>query len=164
MNASNSLEFGDLPSHRGLCLIDQFSVRKTATLHGERFRKFNSFMKDLVGSYRDDIVPIFDFKIIDCQPGGDDEIYKYSYDMMRLYPLCDDEKDIIDACYNNLGTVWENESKTLLMGKDLYPSLVRFLRRALFELKYKDMTVDNVMKNEDGIYFLIDIEGFFECC
>ena len=154
----NQMKFEELPRGRGLHLVNQHSVQKSGYLHKIYFNLFKDFIEPLVGFPHDDIVPIYNFSY--ATEEDDAERYEYSYEMQRLYPLTLEEREIIDYSYRNLGEEWEDKCAIVTSAKKNKPELYNFLSRVLLTLKYKDMHGGNVMKNKEGQFLMIDLEGF----
>lgn len=152
------MKFNRLPKDHGLQLVNQFSVRKTSFVNKFYLNQLKEFIEPLVGMPRNDIVPVYNFSF---NPEIDsNNLYEYSYRMQRLYPLTSKEEEIVDSSVVNLGTEWEDKCGIMVFAKKNNPTLYNFLSRVLLNLKYKDMHGGNVMKNKEGVYLTIDLEGF----
>ena len=150
------LKYDSLHGREQVKLLDERTVRKTAMSCGPHLvRCVERLCKILIAHPHPMIVPVYSFQI-DEEPERASGDYTYSYDMLRLGMLNNDEKTLVsylaypNPCYDSY---IERERKD-------YPSLVAFMEEMVRQDRYTDRHSGNVLKDEDGNYRIIDLEGF----
>ena len=141
-----------------------FRVRKTARCCGTETLKFiEALCHKLILQPDPMVVSVYDFKIIDMKSIFD---YVYSYDMKRLNDISDFEKNIIDEASlskwfsPSLKSFRKSSNIDIDLAWDKYYLLMNFLTRVIDQDRYHDLHGGNIMKDNDGSYRLIDLEGF----
>lgn len=162
----------NLPENRGLELIDDFTVRKTAHLGTKGAL---DVIEAIVKFYEANPDPLV-VKVNNFQYYGirHKNLYQYSYDMDRLGPLDNDEESLLtigfDASwhgidpfdksnfiyFDHVGYKKENVPKLLEDNK----KLISFIRKVIDQNRYQDRHSGNVMRNSDNEFVLLDLEGF----
>ena len=95
------------------------------------------------------IVPIYKF-----EGNFEDNWCHYSYDMKLLTPISEEEACIVNNARNDT-----NNFGISALSRFTNRRLVTFLQKVLVDGIYWDLHGGNVMKDQDGNYLLIDLEG-----
>lgn len=147
---------------------DGYTIRKTATCSGQMTLEFmQALCQHLIAHPDPMVVPVYQFQNLGSKA---EHNYQYSYDMMRLGELDTNERTIVW----NVGNAWRAkvpkptrqfgsfDEKVYSVSKawDNYPELMKYLGKIVKQDRYHDLHGGNVMKGEEGNYFLIDLEGF----
>jgi hypothetical protein len=147
---------------------DGYTVRKTTTCSGQKTLHFmRALCEHLIARPDPMVVPVYKFQNLSSKV---ENLYQYSYDMLRLGDLDGNEKEIIWQ----VGNAWRNGiakptrqfteygEKVYSVSKawDTYPELMKYLGKIVKQDRYHDLHGGNIMKDEEGLYKIIDIEGF----
>lgn len=117
------------------------------------------------------VVPVVSYAILEKSSKYYDYDYGYSYDMIRLGLLSEQEKDII----NEVGDLVDRhgskafdhindklECRTIMeQAQKDYPNLLIFLKELVKIGRYHDLHAGNIMLDLDENYRIIDLEGFY---
>jgi hypothetical protein len=140
----------------GLELIDDFTVKKMGRYSLiESIKQFEIIINHFINHPDPLVVPIYSYQYIS---GNNKSFYIYSYTMKRLGLLSEEEKKIISLCIRSkLDT-----DKDFCRLKEEYSSLIHFMDQVLTQNRYVDLHNRNFLKDEEGNYKIIDIEGFLK--
>jgi len=155
----------NVESRYGIKLVDDRTIRKEAEFsQRENFEWIRKLVLHLIANPDPMVVPIYRFEVITETSDRDDRRwghYKYAYEMMRLPMLTHDEKELITAMIQRR---WTSNNPppdaTIEEGRRNFPDLVAFMTRVLAEGNYTDLHDNNFLKDEQGNYRIIDLEGF----
>ena len=138
----------------GFSLIGDTIVRKKAYAHNEaKLYSIEAICQHFIHYPDPMVVPVYNFKILE-KPIFKHSRRLYQYDMKRLYMLNKEEKLLINDNYRK-GCHYHDD-------KNGYPKLVKFMNKVIEQRKYLDIHDQNILKDEDGNYRLIDLEGFVD--
>lgn len=153
---------------------DGFTIRKTVECSNKETVQFmQALCQHLIAHPDPMIVPVYSFEYLGEKAS---HCYSYSYDMMRLGDLTDEEKKIIWEVTRAKGA-WpgagdgppksdplhqfqSNAKVTPEQAWQDYPELMNYLGEVIKLGRYYDLHDENIMRGEDGLYKIIDIEGF----
>lgn len=146
----------------GLELIDGNRVRKESSFTTrEAYVHTKAVINHFIRNPDPLVVPVFSFEEIqatlDCHYGT----YTYAYVMKQLSMLDWEEKRIIDEFH-----CWHSEvnrdhhNEWFRKGWKEYPALMDFMNIVYRQKRYRDLHSGNFLKDEDGTYKIIDLEGF----
>lgn len=155
----------NIESRNGITLIDEHRVRKEAQLSTrEGFDYTRAVVKHFIRKPDPMVVPVYTFEVIEETPEKESRYgtYIYAYEMMRLGMLSRDERAVIDVSYPyyHNGIPVDVKHDILQMGWRSYPKLLKFLNVVFQQQRYSDIHSGNFMKDQDGDYRIIDLEGF----
>lgn len=150
-------------NYPGLKLIGDHTVRKEVTyttLQGFLFQK--ALIRHFILHPDPMVVPVYHFEVLENQPstsGGSYGRFTYAYEMMRLGMLENDEKRIIEKAgsFRWMGHIPDSELKLERKG---YTKLIEFMEKVISMGRYDDIHGGNFLKDNDGDYRIIDLEGF----
>jgi hypothetical protein len=110
------------------------------------------------------VVPVFRFEVLEEVNEKRNPrwgVYKYAYEMRRLPMLDKDEKDLITRLIAQYRPVTRDHVDPYIQrGWREYPALVEFMNQVLYDGFYTDLHNGNFLKDEEGNYRIIDLEGF----
>jgi hypothetical protein len=110
------------------------------------------------------VVPVYRFEVLEETDEKDSPTwgtYKYAYEMMRLPYLHKDEKDLISTLIGIYRPVTRDDSNPAVQqGWRELPKLVEFMNKVLGDGHYTDLHNQNFLKDQEGNYRIIDLEGF----
>lgn len=149
-----------LPEH--ITLINDKTVRKTAfTSREDTYFYYKAIINHFINNPDPLVVNVANYQAYGKQSNG---AYEYSYDMMRMCMLDQNEKNIIAQYFFDYnGKEMFAESISLdqqIIDKKYYSELLKFLKQIYIDNRYNDLHYGNIMKNEIGDYCLVDLEGF----
>lgn len=149
-----------LPQH--IELIDDITVRKTGLASSDNALKYYQAVVNHFINYPDPmVVPVSNFQNYGKQSNG---CYQYSYDMMRMYILSEEEKNIIRDYYFDYDiqdlVIYQGVTRSRDLDIKNYSDIFSFLKKVYIDDRYNDLHNGNIMRNEIGDYRLIDLEGF----
>lgn len=156
----------NIESRYGIRLVDEHTVRKEAQLGTKSHFEFvRSVVKHFIRHPDSMVVPVYRFETIEEKDEGETKTwgtYSYAYEMQRLGMLDNDERAIVDAshAFYRTGIPRDIKHDVLQMGWATYPKLMKFLNTVFKMGRYTDIHSGNFMKDEDGEYRIIDLEGF----
>lgn len=152
---------------------DGFTIRKTVLCSDKDSLHFmQALCQHLIAHPDPMIVPVYAFQYLGEKAG---HCYSYSYDMMRLGNLTDEEKKIIWEVTRAKGS-WpgagdgppksdpihqfqSNPKITPEQAWQDYPKLMTYLGEVIKQNRYYDMHDENILMDEEANYRLIDLEG-----
>ena len=148
----------------GIKLVDEFTIRKEAHLSTrESFKYIQAVVNHFIHNPDPMVVPVYKFEVIEST---DDDTrygkYVYAYEMMRLGMLDEDERDVLDHAYRYYGKEIPADpiEESLRLGWKRYPKLMNFINTIFSQGRYTDIHSGNFLKDQDGEYRIIDLEGF----
>ena len=149
----------------GIKLVSDRVVRKEAQFSTrESFEWIRNLVLHLLVNPNPMVVPVYRFEVIEevaSKHNSNWGIYRYAYEMMRLPMLSSEEKLLITRLIHNRRPVERDDPQPFVReGWKEYPSLVEFMNRVLAEGSYTDLHDQNFLKDEEGNYRIIDLEGF----
>jgi hypothetical protein len=159
---SNMIKYGRFTNAYGLELLDENTVRKTASAWREENFDFMSVLcKHLMAHPNPLIIPVLDFQEIprkNLKVENWQSNREYFYDMPRCGDISHDEKLVVDqvwSAYHRHGRIEHEKAEK-------YPALMSFLEEVIIEDHYHDLHSGNIMTFPDSKYgmVLIDLEGF----
>lgn len=148
----------------GIKLLSDQVVRKEAS-----FSQRNSLdwimrlCNHLIANPDPMVVPIYRFEVLEEKPdnGSNWGVYRYAYEMMRLPMLDKEEKELITRAIGHYRpTTRDVPDATLQRGWRELPKLMEFMNKVLADGHYTDLHNGNFLKDQDGEYRIIDLEGF----
>lgn len=151
-----------LESHYGLSLVNEQRVRKEYSFTTlDCYLHTKAVINHFIRNPDPMVVTVYSFEEIvatlDCRYGT----YKYAYEMKRLGMLDYDEKRIIDEFHD-----WDSEvqldhhNEWFRRGWREYPKLMNYMNDVYRQRRYRDRHSGNFLKDENGDYKIIDLEGF----
>lgn len=147
----------------GITLASDQIVRKEASFsRKESFDWMRTLVLHLISAPNPMVVPVFSFEDLSESPKRGEYQYRYAYQMMRLFMLTREEKDFIDVLArkrrgNNLR---DTDDPVVLQGKKELPDLFNFMMQVIEQGHYNDIHDGNFLKDDQGNYRIIDLEGF----
>lgn len=155
----------NIESRFGIKLVDEFTVRKEAQLSTlEAFEYIQAVVNHFIKNPDPMVVPVYNFTVIEKTDQADSRYgrYVYSYEMMRLGMLNEDERDILDHAYRYYynGIPADAKEDCLKLGWKEYPKLMQFINTVFSQKRYTDVHSGNFLKDDEGEYRIIDLEGF----
>lgn len=151
----------------GIKLINDRVIRKEAQFSTrESFEWIRSLVLHLLANPNPMVVPLYRFEVMEETPSKNNShwgTYRYAYEMMRLPMLTNEEKQVITWMIREKyrGQVHQNDSRPEAQKAwREYPTLVQFMNRVLADGYYTDLHDNNFLKDEEGNYRIIDLEGF----
>lgn len=155
----------NIESRYGIRLVDEFTVRKEARLSTrENFTLVKAIVNHFINHPDPMVVPTYAFKVL--QETNEKEsnygTYVYTYDMMRLGMLDSTERTIVDASnqFYHIGLSSDTKNDWIQRGIREYPELIKFMNTVFKQGRYTDIHGGNFMKDDEGNYRIIDLEGF----
>jgi hypothetical protein len=149
--------------HYGIKLVDDRVIRKEA-YYSQRnnFEFIRNLANHLIANPDPMVVPVYRFEVMEETPEKENRTwgsYKYAYEMMRLLMLTRAEKEIITTMIQKKYS--DSQDHPVIQGaRRDYPELHAFMSRVLSEGHYTDLHDQNFLKDEQGNYRIIDLEGF----
>lgn len=154
----------NVESRYGIKLVDDRTVRKEAEFSTRAsFDWIRKLVLHLIANPDPMVVPIYRFEVIEETPETDSRhwgVYKYAYEMMRLPMLMKEEKMLITAMIQKRWSSNNPPDPIIQSGEREFPELFAFMTRVLNEGNYTDLHDNNFLKDEQGNYRIIDLEGF----
>lgn len=149
----------------GIKLVNDRVVRKEAQFSTrESFEWIRTLVLHLLTYPNPMVVPVYRFEVLEEVPSEQNSnwgTYRYAYEMMRLPMLSSEEKRLITTLIQNRRPVNRDDPRPSIQeGWKEYPTLVEFMNRVLAEGSYTDLHDNNFLKDEEGNYRIIDLEGF----
>lgn len=148
----------------GIKLVNDRRVRKEAAFSRrtslEWIRKLTNH---LIANPDPMVVPVYSFEVLEEleESRGNWGTYRYAYEMMRLPMLSNDEKNVINHVIRFYRPVTRDENHPdIQRAWREFPKLVEFLNRVVADDYYTDRHDNNFLKDEEGNYRIIDLEGF----
>lgn len=152
----------NIESHYGLSLVNYHRVRKEASFSTrECYLHTKAVINHFIRNPDPLVVEVYSFEEIratlDCQYGT----YLYAYEMKRLAMLDHEEKRIVNEFHD-----WDSEvdrdhhNEWFRMGWREYPNLMNYMNVVYRQKRYRDLHSGNFLKDENGDYKIIDLEGF----
>jgi hypothetical protein len=138
-------------------------IRKKAYIHNcKDFLHVQTIIKHFIRNPDPLVVPAYNYEMISGDLNDRYGQFHYSYDMKRLFKLTKMERDWVDEAgyvkwnhYSFNTLEWGTRSKE-------NPTLVGFLKEVIAQNKYNDFHSGNFLKDNDGSYRIIDLEGFLK--
>lgn len=158
----------NLTQRFGLTLVSDQVVRKEYQ-YGSRnaFNWMQKLCNHLIANPDPMVVPVYRFEVLEIKeesPNGWGT-FKYAYEMKRLFMLEREEKELISALTRDNGyhpADKDHPSADIRKGWRELPQLMEFMNRVLADKHYGDVHNGNFLRDEDGSYRIIDLEGFSE--
>lgn len=149
----------------GLTLINDRVVRKEAVY--SRLESLNFIQKlvnHLIANPDPMVVPVYKFEILDSGSSRSPwNAFSYAYEMMRLPMLSRDEKSLINKMISHRYNLDKDElHPDLTSGRREFPKLFKFMKQVIDDENYTDLHDGNFLKDEEGDYRIIDLEGFYK--
>lgn len=149
----------------GIKLISDVVVRKEANFsQRSNFNWIRKLCLHLIANPDPMVVPIYSFEVLEEKPESDKSpwgTYRYAYEMMRLPMLDRDEKSLITTLIGHYHPVTrDNPKPEIQKGWRELPKLVEFMNVVLGQGNYTDLHNNNFLKDQEGNYRIIDLEGF----
>lgn len=159
----------NIESRYGIKLVDELTVRKEAQVGSRETYEFvRAVINHFIRKPDPMVVPVYRFEAIEEKDEGVSKrwgTYRYAYEMMRMGMLDRDERTVIDVAhpYYHNGIPVDVKHDILQMGWKSYPKMMKFLNKVFMQGRYTDIHSGNFMKDRDGEYRIIDLEGFGGC-
>jgi hypothetical protein len=146
-------------------LVNDRIIRKEAQFSDrESFDWIRNLVLHMISFPNPMVVPIYRFETLEETNSKSDArwgVFKYAYEMMRLPMLTNEEKHLITVMIRNRYPVQRDDLQPdIRKGWIEYPTLVEFMNRVLADGAYTDLHDNNFLKDEQGNYRIIDLEGF----
>lgn len=153
----------DIEEYYGLTLVgDKDKVRKEGCFTTrECYLHTKAVINHFIRCPDPLVVPVYSFEEIEATTDNQYGTYRYAYVMKRLGMLDNDERRIIDEFH-----YWDSEvsvdhhNEWFRTGWREYPSLMNFMNIVHRQKRYRDTHGGNFLKDENGDYKIIDLEGF----
>jgi hypothetical protein len=156
----------NVESRYGIILVNDRVVRKEAQVSTRaNFEWIRKLVTHIMLNPNPMVVPIYRFETIEEElpsaRNGNWGTFKYAYEMMRLPMLDKAEKNLISKLISRYKPVTRDDPDPAIQAgwKD-YPVLVQFMNQVLADRYYTDLHNNNFLKDEEGNYRIIDLEGF----
>jgi hypothetical protein len=150
----------------GLTLVTDRIVRKEASsFRIERFNFIRKLVNHLIAYPDPMVVPVYKFEILGSPSSRNSpwNAFSYAYEMMRLPMLSRDEKSLINKMISHRYILDQDDfHPDLKKGQREFPKLFKFMKRVIDDENYTDLHDGNFLKDEDGNYRIIDLEGFYK--
>lgn len=158
----------NLDQRFGITLVSDTIVRKEASYGSQNaFEWIQKLTNHLIANPDPMVVPVYKFEVLEIkQPNGSRwGTFRYAYEMKRLFMLDRAEKQLINDIiradnYRPVDRV--HHSPEITRGWRELPQLMEFMNRVLSDKLYTDIHNNNFLKDDDGSYRIIDLEGFSE--
>jgi hypothetical protein len=156
----------NIESRYGITLVDEFTVRKEAQLSTrEGFEYIQAVVNHFIRNPDPMVVPVYKFEVIEATPEDESRYgkYVYAYEMMRLGMLDQDERNVLDHSYQfiNRKAIPSDTTITAIQhGWQACLNLMNFINTVFSQGRYTDIHSGNFMKDPEGQYRIIDLEGF----
>lgn len=152
----------NVESRWGITLASDQVVRKEYSYSREEsFNWIRGLVLHLISNPDPMVVPVYRFEDLRGAPKKDHYEFRYAYEMMRLFMLTREEKYFIDVLarrkHSNLR---DTEDPDVLRGKKEMPELFNFMVDVIEQGHYNDIHDGNFLKDDQGNYRIIDLEGF----
>lgn len=152
----------NLPAHFGLTLVSDSRVRKEASFTTrEAYLHTKAVINHFIRYPDPMVVEVYSFEEIEATLDNKYGTYVYAYEMKRLAMLDYEEKRIINEFHD-----WDSEvqrdhhNEWFRKGWREYPNLMNFMNTVYRQKRYRDLHGGNFLKDENGEYKIIDLEGF----
>lgn len=158
-----------LPPGKGVELVNDSTVRKIEYCSMDKSLEFmEALIKHFIRHPDPLVVPVYSYQLLSSKRND----YAYSYEMMRLGLLSQEERDFIDHVGDlvdrrgvdtfDTPSPTEAYGTSLVQGEREFPFLFRFLKEVVNQNRYFDIHSGNILMDMDGDYRLIDLEGFMK--
>ena len=148
----------------GIKLVNDRVVRKEAQFSTrESFEWIRGLVLHLLANPNPMVVPLYRFEVMEETPSKNNShwgTYRYAYEMMRLPMLSREEKSLITAMIQRKYQLDNYSDPVIKDGQRDLPELFAFMKRVLDDGYYTDLHDNNFLKDEEGNYRIIDLEGF----
>lgn len=149
----------------GIKLVSDRVVRKEAQFSTrESFEWIRNLVLHMLANPNPMVVPVYRFEVMEETNEEENSrwgVYRYAYEMMRLPMLTKEEKRLITILIGGRRPVNRDDPRPDIQdGWKEYPTLVEFMNRVLADGYYTDLHDNNFLKDEEGNYRIIDLEGF----
>jgi hypothetical protein len=145
----------------GIELVNDLTIRKTAQFSSRgNFEWIQKLCNHLIANPHPMIVPIYRFEVLEEIPErGNNQwgVFKYAYEMMRLPKLSREEKHALNT---TLSHRYRPDHPDLIPVKRDYLAMYKFMQQVCDENNYTDLHDGNFLKDQEGNYRIIDLEGF----
>lgn len=148
----------------GLRLVSDRVIRKEAMMGTKKnFEFFSKLVRHLIANPDPTVVPVYNFEVLEeAYSGTMWGTFRYAYEMMRLPMLSREEKYAINIFTNHRYNMDRGQDPTLLQQKKELPELAKFMTKVFNDGNYTDIHDGNFLKDEEGNYRIIDLEGFYK--
>lgn len=146
----------------GIELVNDMTIRKTAQFsHRPYFDWIQKLVNHLIVNPDPMVVPVYRFEVLEDLPNAERSwgSFKYAYEMMRLPKLTNDEKDALNDIISNRWKDQETHPAVVKARKE-FPELYTFMTKVMDDGYYTDIHDGNFLKDQEGNYRIIDLEGF----
>ena len=155
----------NLAQRYGITLVDDRVVRKVSQYsQRQNFEFIRDLVNHLIQNPNPMVVPIYRFEVLEETTEKENPhwgTYKYAYEMMRLPMLDKDEKELITKVIGNYHPVpRDTVDPGFQRAWRGLPKLMEFMNKVLADGFYTDLHNQNFLKDEEGEYRIIDLEGF----
>jgi len=146
----------------GIKLVNDRVIRKEAQFSTYKHFEFLSRLaRHLIANPDPTVVPVYKFEVLEEAPEGKLwGTFRYAYEMMRLPMLSREEKSAINTFFQHRYNMNRSEDPYLLRDKREFPELAKFMSKVFDDDNYTDLHDGNFLKDEEGNYRIIDLEGF----
>ena len=143
----------------GIELVNDLTIRKTAQFSSRNyFEWIQKLCNHLIANPHPMVVPVYRFEVLDVpQDNSNWGSYKYAYEMMRLPKLSGEEKNALNI---TLSHRYRPDHPDLVPVKRDYLAMYKFMQQVCDEENYTDLHDGNFLKDQEGNYRIIDLEGF----
>lgn len=150
----------------GIKLVGDRIIRKEAGF-GDRvaFNLIRRIVNHFIAFPSPLVVPVYRFEVLEEHDNmnGNWGTYKYAYEMRRLCMLSREEKTVINRVFRHVTPIKrDNPDPEIQACWKEFPQLVEFMNAVLTEGRYNDLHDGNFLKDENGDYKIIDLEGFMK--
>lgn len=155
----------NVESRYGITLVNDKVIRKEGLLGRRESLDYITRLINHLIMYPDPtVVPVYRFEVLEEKPESRTSgwgTFKYAYEMMRLPMLSREEKDAMNTFISNRHNLTgEHVPPHVVSAKLEFPELFQFMSKVFSDGNYTDIHDGNFLKDEQGNYRIIDLEGF----
>lgn len=154
----------NIESRYGIKLISDQVVRKEAGFSQKGSLDWiRKLCNHVIANPDPMVVPVYRFEVLEERDDSNGRwgTYRYAYEMMRLPMLDRYEKQLISDVISHYKPVpLDVADPNLVRGWRELPELMKFMNKVLAEGHYTDLHNNNFLKDQEGNYRIIDLEGF----
>lgn len=158
----------NIEQRMGITLVSDSVVRKEYS-YGSRnaFEWIQKLCNHLIANPDPMVVPVYKFEVLEIHDKPDSRwgTYRYAYEMKRLFMLNREEKELISTLVQTNGynpVERDHPHEKIKRGWQEIPDLMNFMNQVFADKQYNDIHNQNFLKDENGEYKIIDLEGFSE--
>lgn len=155
------MEYDEI-NYPGIEVVENNRVRKESSFTTkENYVHTKAVIQHFIRNPDPLVVPVYSFEEIEATLDNRYGTFIYAYTMKRLFALDYCERRIIDEFH-----YWDSEvakdahQEWFQRGWREYPALMDYMNIVTRQRRYRDKHGGNFLKDENGDYRIIDLEGF----